>query len=116
MLQFFYSQQQLKNILWQNLTYRLQGPAQPLQVQVSQFLKKLERNPAFTIVIQEEVRMELTMQNNKIQTQILCSQQKAEVSLSRINEHEQEKTDQRVMTLFHALKISKVPQSIYKYN
>ncbi|CAL6077492.1 Hypothetical_protein [Hexamita inflata] len=56
-------------------------------------------------VIQEEVRMELTMQNNKTQTQILCSQYIAEISLSRVNEHEQEETDQRVMTLFPALNL-----------
>ncbi|CAL6013354.1 Hypothetical_protein [Hexamita inflata] len=58
-----------------------------------------------TGVIQEEVRMELTMQNNKTQTQILCSQYIAEISLSRVNEHEQEETDQRVMTLFPALNL-----------
>ncbi|CAL5998063.1 Hypothetical_protein [Hexamita inflata] len=47
--------------------------------------------------------MELTMQNNK--TQILCSQYIAEDSLSRVNEPEQEETDQRVMTLFLALNL-----------
>ncbi|CAL6090163.1 Hypothetical_protein [Hexamita inflata] len=55
-------------------------------------------------VIQEEIRMELTMQNNKTQTQILC-QYIAEVSLSRVNEPEQEETDLRVMTLFTALNL-----------
>ncbi|CAL6003334.1 Hypothetical_protein [Hexamita inflata] len=45
------------------------------------------------------------MQNNKTQTQILCSQYIAEISLSRVNEHEQEETDQRVMTLFLALNL-----------
>ncbi|CAL5990917.1 Hypothetical_protein [Hexamita inflata] len=49
--------------------------------------------------------MELTMQNNKTQTQILSSQYIAEVSLSRVNEPEQEETDQRVMTLFPALNL-----------
>ncbi|CAL6095701.1 Hypothetical_protein [Hexamita inflata] len=56
-------------------------------------------------VIQEEFRMELTMQNNKTQTQIIYSQYIAEVSLSRVNKPEQEETDQRVMTLFPALNL-----------
>ncbi|CAL6071924.1 Hypothetical_protein [Hexamita inflata] len=56
-------------------------------------------------VIQEEFRMELTLQINNTQTQILCSQYIAEISLSRVNEHEQEETDQRVMTLFPALNL-----------
>ncbi|CAL6082247.1 Hypothetical_protein [Hexamita inflata] len=39
------------------------------------------------------------------QTQILCSQYIAEISLLRVNEHEQEETDQRVMILFPALNL-----------
>ncbi|CAL5983603.1 Hypothetical_protein [Hexamita inflata] len=56
-------------------------------------------------VIQKEIRMELTMQNNKTQTQILCSQYIAEVSLSRVNEYGHEETDQRVIILFPALNL-----------
>ncbi|CAL5979387.1 Hypothetical_protein [Hexamita inflata] len=40
---------------------------------------------------------------NKTQTQILCSQYIAEISLSRVNE--QEESDQIVMTLFPALNL-----------
>ncbi|CAL6064672.1 Hypothetical_protein [Hexamita inflata] len=42
-------------------------------------------------------------QNNKTQTLILCSQYIIEIQLSRVNEPEQEETDQRVLTLFPAL-------------
>ncbi|CAL5979530.1 Hypothetical_protein [Hexamita inflata] len=45
------------------------------------------------------------MQNNKTQTQILCSQYIVEDSLLRVNEPEQEETDQRVMTLFSAVNL-----------
>ncbi|CAL6038112.1 Hypothetical_protein [Hexamita inflata] len=92
-------------------------PAQPLIPQVVSAPHSTERREQVNFqinqneillslpVIQEEVRMELTMQNNKTQTQILCSQYIAEISLSRVNEHEQEETDQRVMTLFPALNL-----------
>ncbi|CAL5988334.1 Hypothetical_protein [Hexamita inflata] len=92
-------------------------PAQPLIPQVVSAPHSTERREQVNFqinqneillslpVIQEEIRMELTMQNNKTQTQILCSQYIAEVSLSRVNEPEQEETDQRVMTLFPALNL-----------
>ncbi|CAL6035402.1 Reverse_transcriptase (RNA-dependent DNA polymerase) [Hexamita inflata] len=92
-------------------------PAQPLIPQVVSAPHSTERREQVNFqinqneillslpVIQEEVRMELTMQNNKTETQILCSQYIAEISLSRVNEHEQEETDQRVMTLFPALNL-----------
>ncbi|CAL6040256.1 Hypothetical_protein [Hexamita inflata] len=90
-------------------------PAQPLILQVVSAPHSTERREQVNFqinqneillslpVIQEEIRMELTMQNNK--TQILCSQYIAEVSLSRVNEPEQEEADQRVMTLFPALNL-----------
>ncbi|CAL6001779.1 Hypothetical_protein [Hexamita inflata] len=92
-------------------------PAQPLIPQVVSAPHSTERREQVNFqinqneillslpVIQEEIRMERTMKNNKTQTQILCSKYFAEVSLSRVNEPEQEETDQRVMTLFPALNL-----------
>ncbi|CAL5979781.1 Hypothetical_protein [Hexamita inflata] len=67
--------------------------------------KQLKRNPALTPCNTGRSPYGTYYQNNKTQTRILCSQYIAEVSLSRVNEPEQEETDQRVMTLLPALNL-----------
>ncbi|CAL6058150.1 Hypothetical_protein [Hexamita inflata] len=74
-------------------------------LEIHYILKQIRTKSGFLYNIGKKSVWKLTMKNNKINTQIFCSQYIVEVSLQRVNEPEQEETDQRVMILFPTLNL-----------